>query len=109
MPGFSREECLGPPVAETQSRVYHNVCVDNGIGILFFRGGCRDNIVRNNIFACNGTGCGYDNGGGAYGDPADNVLDHNCYVPGTPDAQLTAGPQELTSDPLFRDREKGSL
>ena len=49
------------------------------------------NVVKNNIFAFNKTDCGYDNGGGKYGDPADNTDDFNCYFPGKPHPAIKPG------------------
>ena len=51
-------------------RAYHNVCAHNHWGIFYFRKGCTNNDVRDNIFAFNDTDHGYDNGGGALGECA---------------------------------------
>jgi parallel beta-helix repeat protein len=87
-------------------KVFNNVCADNGIGIFYFRGGCTNNVVENNISCFNHTDCGYDNGGGRLGDPADNTDDFNCYFPGKPNAAVKPGPNEVTADPLFVDAKK---
>jgi hypothetical protein len=87
--------------------VCHNVCAGNGIGILYFRGGCMDNVVQNNIFAFNGTDSGYDNGGGKLGDPARNIVDYNCCFPGKPHARILAGAHELLANPRFIDAKAG--
>jgi hypothetical protein len=47
-------------------------CAYNAWGTLYFRGGCTDNVVKNNMVAFNKTGCGYGNGGGEHHDPARN-------------------------------------
>jgi len=45
---FGNRVC-GIILAGSENQLLHNVCVDNGIGIVYFRGGCTDNVVRNNI------------------------------------------------------------
>jgi parallel beta-helix repeat protein len=109
---ITRNVCFGNKVcgiiiAGSRNKVYHNVCANNGSGILYFRGGCRMNDVRNNIFAFNRTDCGYDNGSGRFGDPADNTDDYNCYFPGKPNDRIRPGAHELLADPGFRDAKKG--
>jgi hypothetical protein len=106
--------CMGNKVAGiilagSENKVYHNVCASNGLGIMYFRGGCTGNVVKNNIFAFNKTDCGYDNGGGKYGDPARNVDDFNCYFPGKPNERIAQGKNEILSDPLFVDARKGDF
>ena len=93
---ITRNLCIGNKVcgiilAGSECKVFHNVCVNNGIGLFYFRGGCKGNVVKNNIVAFNKTDCGYDNGGGKYGDPADNIDDFNCYFPGKPAEQIKPG------------------
>lgn len=53
--------------------------------------------------------CGYDNGGGGYGDPARNRDDYNCYFPGKPDPRIPPGAHEVLSDPLFVDTARGDF
>jgi hypothetical protein len=109
---ITRNVCVGNKsggivLAGSENQVYHNVCASSTYGILYFRGGCTSNIVENNIFAFNQIDCGYDNGGGQLGDPANNVEDYNCYYPGKPDAALLPGAHEVLADPLFVDRANG--
>ena len=85
----------------------NNICADNGIGIFYFRVGCKNNAVNNNIFAFNKTDCAYDNGGGHYGDPANNTDDHNCYFPGKPSVQIHPGLHEILADPMFVNAKEG--
>jgi parallel beta-helix repeat protein len=103
---FGNRVC-GIILAGSENQVYHNVCVGNGIGMFYFRGGCTDNVVQNNIFAFNGTDGGYDNGGGKLGDPARNADDYNCYFPSNPDARIHPGSHEILADPKFIDAKAG--
>ncbi len=103
---FGNRVC-GIILAGSENQVYHNVCVGNGIGIFYFRGGCTDNVVQNNIFAFNGMNCGYDNGGGSLGDPTGNIDDYNCYYPGKPDPRVQPGQHEIVADPQFIDAKVG--
>lgn len=96
-------------LAGRDNQVFHNVCTDNGVGLFYFRGGCTGNLVQNNISAFNRTDCGYDNGGGRYGDPARNRDDYNCYHPGKPDPRLQPGEHEVLDDPLFVDAKRGDF
>jgi hypothetical protein len=96
-------------LAGSENKVYHNVCAYNGLGLMYFRGGCTGNAVKNNIFAFNKTDCGYDNGGGKYGDPARNEDDFNCYFPGKPTERIGPGKNEVLADPLFLDWKKGDF
>jgi hypothetical protein len=96
-------------IAGSENQVLNNVCADNGIGIFYFRKGCSRNVVKNNILAFNKTDCGYDNGGGKLGDPADNTDDFNCYFPGKPDPKIRPGANEVTADPRFVDAKKGDF
>jgi hypothetical protein len=102
-------KAAGIILAGSQNRVFHNVCVFNGLGVMYFRGGCTENSVKNNIFAFNQVDCGYDNGGGKYGDPARNVDDFNCYSPGKPSKRIVPGKNEVLADPLFVDSTKGDF
>ncbi len=111
---ITRNICMGNReagiiLAGSENKVYHNVCAYNGLGILYFRGGCTENVVKNNIFAFNKTDCGYDNGGGRYGDPTRNVDDFNCYFPGKPRERIGPGKHEILADPLFVDPKKGDF
>jgi hypothetical protein len=103
---ITRNICMGNKaagiiLAGSDNKVLHNVCAFNGLGIMYFRGGCTDNIVKNNVFGLNKTDCGYDNGGGKYGDPSRNVDDYNCYFPGKPNDRIRPGGHEVLADPLF--------
>jgi hypothetical protein len=109
---ITRNLCIGNQVcgiilAGAENKVFHNVCAFNGIGIMYFRGACRDNVVQNNIFAFNRTDCGWDNGGGKYGSPDGNRDDYNCYFPGKPSESISPGAHELLVDPQFLDAEHG--
>ena len=111
---IERNICLGNKVcgiilAGRENRVFHNVCVGNGVGLQYFRGGSTDNVVQSNIIAFNRTDCGWDNGGGRYGDPARNTDDYNCYYPGKPVPQIQPGRHEILADPLFVDRSGGDF
>jgi hypothetical protein len=111
---ITRNLCMGNKaagiiLAGSDHKVFHNVCAYNGLGIMYFRGGCTENVVKNNIFAFNKTDCGYDNGGGKYGDPAKNVDDFNCYFPGKPNERIGPGKNEVLADPLFVDPKKGDF
>jgi hypothetical protein len=102
-------KAAGIILAGSDNKVYHNVCAYNSLGIMYFRGGCTGNIVKNNIFAFNRTDCGYDNGGGKYGDPARNVDDFNCYFPGKPQQRIQPGQQEILAEPLFVNAKEGDF
>ncbi len=109
---ITRNICFGNKaggiiIGGSDCKVLNNVCVDNLRGIFYFRKGCANNVVENNIFAFNHTDCDYDNGGGKLGDPHDNTDDFNCYYPGKPNAAVKPGPNEVTADPLFVDAKKG--
>jgi hypothetical protein len=91
------------------NKVYHNVCANNLRGIFYFRMGCKQNDVRNNVFAFNRIDCAYDNGGGKLGDPSANTDDYNCYYPGKPDAKIQPGSHEVLADPHFQDTKKGDF
>jgi parallel beta-helix repeat protein len=111
---ITRNICVGNKaagiiLAGSDNKVFHNVCVNNGLGIMYFRGGCTGNIVKNNIFAFNKTDCAYDNGGGKYGDPAKNLDDFNCYFPGKPNERIKPGLNEVLAGPLFVDSKKGDF
>ena len=63
---------LGGPDA----RVHHNVVFGNREGgLFFFRDGCRNAVVKNNIFWGPGKVFGVDH------DPRDNLADYNCIAP----------------------------
>lgn len=96
-------------LAGSDNQAYHNVCVGNGIGMFYFRGNCRGNIVKNNICAFNRTDCAYDNGGGRYGDPSQNADDYNCYFPGKPNPLIKPGDHEVLADPQFVDAQAGDF
>lgn len=109
---ITRNICIGNQVAGiilagSRNKVYHNVCTGNAIGLFYFRRGCTDNDVRNNIFAFNRVDCGWDNGGGKLGDPARNRDDYNCYFPGKPNKRIGPGAHEVLADPGFVDARKG--
>jgi parallel beta-helix repeat protein len=103
---FGNRVC-GIILAGSENQLHHNVCTGNGIGIFYFRAGSTDNVVQNNIFAFNGTDCGYDNGGGRLGDPARNIDDYNCYYPGKPEPRVQPGGHEILADPQFIDAKAG--
>jgi len=88
-------------LAGNDNEVLHNTVAQNGRGIFYFRGGCKNNTVENNIFAFNRVDCDYDNGGGApgYGDPMKNLDDYNCYFPGKPFGSIAPGKHEILADP----------
>jgi hypothetical protein len=111
---ISRNICVGNRscgiiLAGSHNKVFHNVCAYNGIGLFYFRGGCTDNVVEDNIFAFNKMDCGYDHGDGSarYGDPARNHDDYNCYFPGKPSEHIHAGTHEVLAEPRFVDPKKG--
>lgn len=103
---FGNKVC-GILVAGSENKVYNNISTGNDVGIYYFRRGCMNNDVRNNIFAFNRVDCGYDNGGGKLGDPSGNKDDFNCYFPGKPAKELDAGAHEVLADPQFLDAKKG--
>lgn len=113
---ITRNLCIGNKscgiiLAGSENKVFHNVCAYNGVGIFYFRGGCKNNVVKNNISAFNKTDCGYDNGDGSarYGSPSDNTDDYNCYFPGKPNEKIKPGSHEVLADPLFVDPKKGDF
>jgi len=86
------------------NQVYHNTVAYSGtgsVGIFYFRGGCTNNIVEDNIAVFNDTDAGWDNGSGqpGYGSPANNTDDYNDYL--IVDPHVTKGTHELTADPVF--------
>jgi hypothetical protein len=93
-------------LAGSDCKVLNNTFADNLRGMFYFRAGCANNVVENNIFAFNRTDCDYDNGGGKLGDPHDNLDDYNCSFPGKPNPAVKPGPNEVTADPLFVDAKK---
>jgi parallel beta-helix repeat protein len=93
-------------LAGSDCKVLNNTFADNLRGMFYFRSGCANNVVENNIFAFNRTDCDYDNGGGKLGDPHDNLDDYNCSFPGKPNPAVKSGPNEVTADPLFMDAKK---
>jgi parallel beta-helix repeat protein len=111
---ITRNVCFGNTtggiiIAGSDCKILNNVCASNGRGIFYFRKDCRNNIVKNNIFASNKTDCDYDNGGGKLGDPADNSVDYNCCFPGKPHPKVKPGEHELLKDPKFVDPKKGDF
>lgn len=102
-------KAAGIILAGAENEVSNNVFALNGMGIFYYRGGCRGNVVRNNIFAFNKRDGADDNGGGKLGSPADNVDDYNCYFPTRPDAHIRVGAHEVFADPLFRDAKIGDF
>jgi hypothetical protein len=111
---ITRNLCVGNKscgiiLAGSDNKVFHNVCAYNGVGLFYFRGGCKNNVVKNNICAFNKTDCGFDNGGGEYGDPVDNTDDFNCYFPGKPAEKIKPGSHEVLADPMFVDPKKGDF
>jgi parallel beta-helix repeat protein len=109
---ITRNICFGNKfagiiLAGSENKVFHNVCAFNGTGLTYFRAGCTDNVVKNNIFAFNTTDGGYDNGGGKLGDPARNSDDYNCYFPGQPAVQVSPGLHQVLADPLFESAQTG--
>lgn len=80
--------------------VFHNVVFGNrGNGVFFFRKGCVNAVVENNIFGGTGPAFGVDH------TPTGNLVDYNCIAP---DAQLTTaspaytyGNHNIKADPKF--------
>jgi parallel beta-helix repeat protein len=90
--------------------VYNNVFAYNEYGLMYFRGGCVNNIVENNIAAFNGLAdCCWDNGDGLLGDPANNIDDYNCYFPGKASPLLSPGTHEIYADPQFANAAVGDF
>ncbi len=111
---ITRNICMGNQVAGiilagSDNKVYHNVCAYNSLGFMYFRAGCSENVVKNNIFAFNRTDCGFDYGGGKLDDPARNVDNDNCYFPGKPSDRIGPGKNEVLADPLFVNPKKGDF
>ena len=102
-------KAAGIILAGSDCTVRHNVCTYNGIGIFYYRGGCKSNRVENNIFAFNKKDCGYDNGGGKLGDPSSITDDYNCYFPGKPHPRIVPGVHEVLLDPQLMDSGKGDF
>jgi len=89
---------LGGPDA----RVHHNVVFGNREGgLFFFRDGCRNTVVKNNVFWGPGRAFGVDH------DPRDNLADYNCIVPeaavATVSPAYTYGPHNIRANPGFTD------
>jgi hypothetical protein len=96
-------------LAGSETRVFHNLALASRKGILYFRGGSAFNKVLNNIFAFNTeTDGGYDNGGGKFGNPHDNLDDFNCYS-SPPDPRIKTGLHEVYGDPRFVDAARGDF
>jgi len=82
------------------NQVYHNTVAYSGsVGIFYFRGGCTNNTVEDNIAAFNSTDAGWDNGGGTYPSPSNNLDDYNDYI--SVDPNVTLGGHEVRADPQF--------
>ena len=96
-------------VAGNHTQVYYNTVVGNGVGILYYRGGCVNNVAQHNIFAFNSTNAGYDNGGGTLGNPSNNLDDYNDYFQGTLDARVPLGPHDMFVNPGFVNAQFGDF
>ncbi|HVS36848.1 MAG TPA: right-handed parallel beta-helix repeat-containing protein, partial [Gemmataceae bacterium] len=96
-------------LAGGDSQVFDNTCSGNEYGIMYFRGGCTGNVVEHNVFAFNGTDCGWDDGGGQDPAPSDNTDNYNCYHPGLPNPNINPGPNEVLADPLFVNATDGDF
>lgn len=88
-------------------RVFNNIFFKNNAGgVFFFRRGCRNNTVVNNIIV-ELRPFRFDSAGSpAPGDqPQDNTIDHNCIVVGQRTIPLPAGagPHNITAEPQFVD------
>jgi hypothetical protein len=89
---------LGGPDAQ----VSHNIVFGNHEGgLFFFREGCRNAVVKNNIFWGPGKAFGVDH------NPSDNRADYNCIAPEatipTASPAYTYGPHNIRTDPGFTD------
>src|SRR5205814_2222865 len=100
----------GIVVAGPSNVIAHNVCVSNRAGgLVLFRGGCRGNVIVNNIVADNlGGQILTDDGGGraAPGAPAENVL--KCNLTSTPaERPIFAEKPDARFDPRLQPASPG--
>lgn len=105
----------GVIVAGPEFKVAHNILFKNKQGgVFFFRSGCRDGLVANNIFVEPGGAVRYDCCGDKKEYPTRNVVDFNCLAPGTRLAEPMPGenkhgPHNLTADPRFLAAQDGDF
>lgn len=83
-------------------------CQNNKGGLFLFREDCRDNVVKNNVFTePRGEGIAFDN------DPTGNIMDFNCFAPGTKPGGVKQGnvfgPNNVLADPAFLNPAKGDF
>ena len=78
------------------------------LGFFYFRGGCTDNVVENNISASTIPTAATTTAGANPNmeTPSNNTDDFNCYFPGKPNPPVKPGPNDLSADPRFVDAKK---
>jgi hypothetical protein len=94
-------------LAGPDPKVVHNILYKNQRGgVFFFRGGCLNGLVANNVFVEPAGAVRYDCCGEKKDYPKRNTVDFNCLAPGTPLEEPmpggnTHGPHNPTADPEF--------
>jgi hypothetical protein len=88
--------------------VAHNVFGSNRQGgVFFFRRGCTNAKVKNNIFF-DDPAVDFDQMGDKRAAPSGNVFDHNCLVPGVKLGRMSpldsVGSHNFQADPMFLNR-----
>jgi parallel beta-helix repeat protein len=106
---FGHKESAGIILAGSENQVFNNVVVGNYIGILYFRDGCTDNVVMNNIFSDNVYNSLSDDCGGQCSPPTNNVIDYNAYFSSPPSLEDRSGGNDVVADPLFVNKSQGDF